>query len=129
MTYRYRVRAADAAGNLGAYSNIATATTTTTGDTTPPSPPTNLAATAIGAKSVALVWTAATDNVGVNLYRIQRCLGAGCTTFADVGTTSSTSLKQSGRKGLTYRYRVRAVDAAGNLSGYSNIASVTVGQP
>ena len=37
-TYRYRVRATDAAGNLSAYSNIASATTSASADTQPPTP-------------------------------------------------------------------------------------------
>ncbi len=131
-TYRYRVRAGDAAGNLSVYSNIASAATpATAGDTSPPSNPSGLTATAIGTKSMTLAWTASTDNVGVASYRIERCSGAGCTGFVYAGTTSGTTktLTQSGLfKGSTYRYRVLAVDAAGNRSGYSNIVSVTIGQ-
>src|SRR6185369_16297010 len=80
-TYRYRVRAADAAGNLGAYSAIATAVTAGGSDTTPPSAPTNLVATSPWSGVVSLTWTAATDNVGVTGYRVERCQGVGCTTF------------------------------------------------
>ncbi len=45
-TYSYRVRATDAAGNLSAYSERASATTTLAPDTTPPTAPTGLGATA-----------------------------------------------------------------------------------
>ena len=85
-TYRYRVRASDQAGNLSTYSSIATATTPALTDTTAPSAPTGLSATALGATRIDLNWTAANDNVGVTGYRVERCQGAGCTNFAQVGT-------------------------------------------
>ena len=58
-------------------------------------------------------------------YRVERCPGAGCTNFAQIGTPTGTTFSNTGlRAGTTYRYRVRAVDAAGNLSGYSGDRSV-----
>jgi glucose/arabinose dehydrogenase/fibronectin type 3 domain-containing protein len=125
-SYRYRVRAVDAAGNLGAYSAPASATTPVVGDTTPPSIPTGLTATAVDASRVDVGWTASTDDVGVTGYRVERCQGAACTDFAQVATPSGTSFSNTGlTASTTYRYRVRAVDAAGNLSSYSSIASAT----
>jgi glucose/arabinose dehydrogenase/chitodextrinase len=122
-TYRYRVRAIDAAGNLGAYSSIVTATTL---DGTPPSAPSGLSATAVSATQVNLVWNAATDNVGVTGYRVERCQGASCTNFAQIATPTATSHNDTGRTAATtYRYRVRAVDAAGNVGAFSTIASAT----
>ena len=120
------MRAVDAAGNLSPYSSIATATTPAAGDTSPPSAPTGLAATAAGSGQVNLNWTASTDNVGVTGYRVERCQGAGCTNFAQVGTPASTAYNDTGlAASTTYRYQVRAVDAAGNLSPYSSIATAT----
>ena len=125
-SYSYRVRATDAAGNLSPYSNTASATTQTV-DTQPPTAPSGLGATAASASQINLTWTASTDNVGVTGYLIERCQGAGCTTFAQIaapgtGTTySDTGLTAS----TSYSYRVRATDAAGNLSPYSNTASST----
>jgi chitodextrinase len=126
-SYRFRVRATDAAGNLSGYSNIVSTTTSSSADTTPPSAPANLAATASSSSQIGLSWTASTDNVGVTGYRIERCSGASCTSFAQIGTTTgATNFSNSGlTASTTYRYRVRANDAAGNLSGYSNIASAT----
>ncbi len=124
--YKYRVRASDAANNLSAYSNIATATTQAPPDTEAPSAPSALAATAASGSTVNLAWTASTDNVGVSNYLIERCEGAGCTAFAQIATATTASFGDAGlTNGTTYRYRVRATDAAGNLSGYSNIATVT----
>jgi glucose/arabinose dehydrogenase/chitodextrinase len=92
-------------------------------DTEPPTAPTNLSANAISSSQINLTWTAATDNIGVTQYRIERCLGNGCSNFAQVGTATSTSFSDTGLAARTrYRYRVRAVDAANNLGSYSTIA-------
>ena len=52
--------------------------------------PGTLAATPSGTQ-VALSWIAATDNVGVTGYRIERCQGVGCSSFAQIGTTSGAT--------------------------------------
>ena len=126
-SYSYRVRATDAAGNLSAYSNIASATTPAATDTTPPAAPTNLAATASSSSQIGLTWTASTDNVGVTGYRVERCSGTSCSSFAQVGTTTgATTYTDTGLTASTsYSYRVRATDAAGNLGAYSNVATAT----
>ena len=122
-TYRYRVRAADAAGNLSGYSAIQNAATT---DTQPPTDPTGLSATAVSGTQIDLAWTGSTDNVAVANYRVERCQGAGCTIFVQVGTPTGTTYNDTGlTTATTYRYRVRAADAAGNLSGYTAIENAT----
>ena len=56
--------------------------------------------------------------MAVTNYLIERCTGAGCTSFAQVGTSATTSFNNTGLTASTsYSYRVRATDAAGNLSG------------
>jgi fibronectin type 3 domain-containing protein len=123
-TYRFRVRASDAAGNLSAYSSIASATTSAGGDTTAPSAPTGVTATPVSTSQINVAWTASTDNVGVTEYRIERCQGSNCTSWAQVGTSTTTSFSSTGLAANTvYRFRVRAADAAGNLSAYSAIVS------
>jgi len=124
-TYRYRVRATDAAGNLGAYSGIAQSTTGAGGDTTPPSAPGSLSAVATATTAVLLTWTAATDNVKVTGYKVERCTGASCATFVQVGAPTGNGYSDSVMPATTYRYRVRATDAAGNLGPYTAIVSVT----
>ena len=100
-----------------------------TGDVTPPTTPSNLLATAAGPGGINLSWTASTDNVGVTNYLIERCQGPGCTLFAQVGTSSTTTFSDAGLLSSTsYSYRVRATDAAGNLSGYSNVSTATTNQ-
>src|SRR6185312_15663813 len=64
-SYSYRVRATDAAGNLGGYSPTATAVAPASADTQAPSAPASLTATAINTGRIDLSWAASTDNVGV----------------------------------------------------------------
>jgi fibronectin type 3 domain-containing protein len=99
--------------------------TPTAGAPTPPTAPTNLTATVSGSQ-INLSWTASTDNVGVTGYLMDRCLGAGCTTFAQIATPTATTYSDTGLTPGSYSYRVRATDAAGNLSPYSNVASATI---
>ncbi len=123
--YYYRVRGTNGSGD-SAYSNVASATTLA--DTTPPTAPTNLTASSVSSSQVNLSWTASTDNVGVTGYKIQRCQGLGCTTFAQIAALAGTGTTFSDI-GLTastsYSYEVIATDAAGNLSAPSNIGSAT----
>ncbi|MGZ8501376.1 MAG: hypothetical protein ACXWW6_00840 [Candidatus Limnocylindrales bacterium] len=75
-------------------------------------------ATASGATTVALSWTAATDNVGVDHYRVLR-------DGVQVGTPGGTSFNDTGRAPQTsYTYTVSAVDGSGN-EGPSVTAGVT----
>lgn len=121
-SFRYQVRARDAANNVSAVSNTITATTLAgTGDITPPTVPTNLAATATTASSISLGWTASTDNVGVTGYQILRAPGASGGTFTQIATSPSNSYVNTGlAANTTFRYQVRATDAAGAISAVSN---------
>ncbi|MCM3747482.1 glycosyl hydrolase family 18 protein [Paenibacillus pasadenensis] len=117
--YTFTVKAKDAAGNLSAASN-AVQTTTAAPDTQAPSAPSNLAVNGTPAyNSVALTWSAATDNVDVTGYNVYK----GSTLAASVTGTSATVT------GLTastaYSFTVKAKDGAGNLSAASNTVNVT----
>ena len=134
-TYSYRVRAIDTAGNLGGYSSVVSATTPATGggggggsDTQPPTVPTSLTANSASGAAITLSWGASTDNVGVTAYLIELCLGSGCTAFSQVTSASTSPYTVSGLASSTsYTFRIRASDAAGNLSAYSNTASAATG--
>ncbi len=94
-------------------------------DTTPPTAPGNLKATgAIG--KVSLSWEASTDAVGVTGYEVYRSTTAGFTPAPAnrIATPSGTSYSDPVAPG-TYYYRVKATDAAPNLSAASNEASGT----
>ena len=94
-------------------------------DTQPPTAPANLLATAIGVSQIHLNWTASTDNVGVAGYLVER-QDPGSSSFVQVGMSTGTSYNDTGLvAGSVYSYRVRATDAAQNLSQYSGVASVT----
>jgi hypothetical protein len=95
-------------------------------DTQPPTTPTNLTATAASGSQINLSWTASTDNVGVTGYLVERCAGVGCSSFARVLTVPGTTYSDTGLVSNTsYTYQVKATDAAGNFSPYSNTATAT----
>ena len=129
-TYNYRVRAFDAGGNLGGYSSVVSATTLAAGgggsDTQPPTAPTSLIASAASGTSITLSWSASTDNVGVTNYLVEQCTGSGCTTFAQSASSPTSPYIVTGLSPTTtYTFRIRATDAAGNFSGYSNTVTAT----
>ena len=123
--YSYHVRAVDGAGNLSGWSNVVGATTQAP-DTQAPTAPTNLSATATSSSTINLTWNPSTDNIAVTQYQVERCQGTSCTTFTQVGTPSTNSYSDSSlTASTTYRYRVRATDAANNNSSYSTITQAT----
>lgn len=82
-------------------------------DTTRPSIPAGLTATPTSATSAEVSWSAATDDVGVTGYEVQR-------DGAAVLTTASTAAHETGLAPLTrYCWTVRARDAAANWSASS----------
>jgi hypothetical protein len=120
--YRYRVRARNAVGNSG-YTTIAAAGTRTA------AAPTSLVATQISATQIDLAW----QDVSANEtgFRIERCSGAGCSSFTEV-TTVAANVQTYQNTGLTaggsYTYRVRAVNAVA-VSAPSNTATATTAAP
>jgi mannan endo-1,4-beta-mannosidase len=96
------------------------------GDQQPPTTPGTPVASGITSSSVNLSWGASTDNVGVIGYDVFRALGASGGTFSSVGTSATNSFTNAGLSASTvYRYQVRARDAAGNPSPFSNAVTVT----
>ena len=63
-------------------------------DTEPPSAPGTLSATATSTSQIDLSWGAATDNVAVTLYRIERCQEPVARTSSEIATTSATTLPE-----------------------------------
>jgi len=97
-----------------------------TPDTDPPTSPTNLAATSPSQSSISVSWTASTDNIGVTGYIVERCQSSGCSNFVQVGTPTASPFVDTGLTANTfYNYHVRAVDGAGNFSGWSNVVGAT----
>ncbi len=102
----YQLQAFDAAGNR----STKTASVLVNIDATNPKAPTNLAATVQPNATVALVWTASTDNVGVAKYAIWR----NGVEIQQVTATSASLTAQPVNQNLSYQ--VQAIDAAGNRS-------------
>lgn len=100
-------------------------------DEIPPTIPQNLAQFVSGPTMIELNWLPSSDNVGVVGYRLERSKSVGSTVFVQVATPSGTSFVDTGLTASTvYNYRVRALDAAGNLSGYSNVVTaITASAP
>jgi hypothetical protein len=93
-----------------------------------PTAPGNLTATLASPSQVNLSWTASTDSAGVAGYLVERCQGVGCTSFTQVGTTTSTTYSDTGLTVNTaYNYRVRAINSAGSVSPYSQVAQAYTG--
>jgi len=77
---------------------------------------------------VNLTWTASTETGGtISSYLVERCQGAGCTSFAQVGTSATTTFNDTNvTTSTSYSYRVRASDTANNVSAYSNVATASL---
>jgi hypothetical protein len=114
--HEYVVYAEDATGNLSAGSSPATATVEA--DVNPPTTPINLTAT-VEDEGVRLEWSASTDNLGVDHYRVLRDGG-------QIGI-SGTEIFDPFAPAGAHTYVVFAVDEAGNQSEPS--APVTVNMP
>lgn len=88
-------------------------------DTQAPTAPGSLSASNVTQTTLTLSWNASTDNVGVTGYDVFQ----GST---NLGSVTGTSANITGLSPATaYSFRVRAHDAAGNNSGFSNTVNVT----
>ena len=125
-TYTYQVEAIDGSGNKSAKTSVSVTTPAPTqgGDTTAPAAPTGLKVTAVGPLSVALSWNAPIGELGVLRYEIRRApKGGSSTAIATIsGLTVFTDLTATPNK--AWDYKVKAIDAAGNMSPPSSIVSV-----
>src|SRR2546426_1007593 len=121
ITYTYRVSAITVSLLTSSPSNIASATTFTV-----PRAPTGLTSTASLSSQINLSWTAPTKNGGspITNYKIYKSTSSvtktGYVNVGNVNSYTNTGLTP----GVTYFYKVRAVNSAG-LSPLSNEASAT----
>jgi PQQ-dependent dehydrogenase (s-GDH family) len=117
-TYSLTVKAKDLAGNESAAS---TALVVTTPDVEAPSIPGSLIATNVTYNSIAISWLPSTDNVGVTGYDVYRN-----GVKMNASNVAGTSYTFTGLSELTtYSITVKAKDAAGNESDFSNNLDVT----
>jgi chitodextrinase len=92
-------------------------------DTTAPSPPGALGFSNVGRTGATVGWAPATDDVGVDHYEVS-------VDGSDAGTPAANSLDLTGLECATaYDVVVRAVDAAGNVSGPSEATLTTADCP
>jgi hypothetical protein len=107
--HAYSLAAFDAAGNLGP----ALFAVVTLRDLVPPSVPLNLQGVALSGRRISLTWSASTDDhPGTITYRVFRGKRR-------IAVTTSTSFVDRPPYLRSYKYRVKAVDAAGNVSSFS----------
>nr|WP_245699880.1 glycosyl hydrolase family 18 protein [Paenibacillus glacialis] len=90
-------------------------------DTQAPSTPANLQATGTTTSSITLAWNASTDNVGVTSYDVYQ----GSTLLSNVSGSTLTYTNTGLSANTTYTYKIKAKDAAGNVSAFSNQISAT----
>ncbi len=119
-THYIQVRAVDAAGNQS-YKTPSAMVVIEGPDTENPRTPRDLTATAQPDGSVIATWTASTDNVGVDHYRVTRNLAE----VAIVPGTETTAVITGLGPGDHY-IQVQAFDAAGNSSYRTPSALVTI---
>ncbi|MEB4816009.1 DUF3472 domain-containing protein [Bacillus thuringiensis] len=88
-------------------------------DTEAPTQPLGVYASSVSSNSVELKWNPSTDNVGVKEYQVLR-------DGRVIKTVQETTLiDQNLSANKEYKYAVKAVDEAGNMSFQSNIFTVT----
>ncbi len=125
-THTFAVRARDPSGNLSAETNAVTLTLEQSSDRTPPSTPTNLTATTPPddvCGSNVLQWNASTDDVDPqSAIEYEIYLNGSLFRVNPPGVASAFLYTFAG----TNTWTVVAVDRAGNSSGVSNPATLTV---
>ncbi|MFI6100037.1 PQQ-dependent sugar dehydrogenase [Lentzea sp. NPDC051213] len=115
--YDWTVFAKDRAGNVSqASNNVPGRTKPAPPDGQAPTTPGNLRSTGATSTSVSIAWNASTDNVAVTGYEIH--FDGALKQTADGSASSATIAGLT--TGQTYNVKVRAKDAAGNLSAFSN---------
>ena len=115
-SYDIRVTAYDTSNNESAFANATEVTAQTeVQDVNTPTKPTNLSADLIGTTTISISWTASTDNVGIDYYRVY------VDDILQSPTTSSNAYNVINLVPDTqYTINVDAVDTSGNVSQLSD---------
>ena len=110
--YSFHVTACDASGKCTSSNTVSSALLGS--DIIAPSTPINLRFDSTSPTTVNLSWDASTDNIGVKEYQIYRD-----GSFLSSATGNSLSITSGIYSQTNYEFKVRAIDAAGNLSYFS----------
>jgi len=120
--YLYQIQIVDVVGHTSAFSDN---TNTVLVDTTPPSPPGAPVSSPNPSRGSATVsWVGSVDSGGVASYQLDR--SADGMTFASLASPTGESYAEVDLAQGEYYYRVRAVDAAGNVSANSMSSALLV---
>ncbi len=123
-SYSFYIKAKDAGGNLSDKSNIENATTTIV-DTIVPTTPEYITCYLVNdGNQITVDWTTSTDNVGIERYEVWRRTYSGTSQL--LLTTSGNTCTVSGTVNTTYYFKVRARDAAGNVSEFTSEVAETI---
>lgn len=118
VSARYR----DAAQNVSAVASAAIRYEPI--DNNPPTAPSNTLAIAIASSAIDLSWSAATDDVAVVLYEVEKSTDGAM--FTKTATTTGLRFTERGLSPMTtFFYRVRAIDTSGNVGPYGDVAMAT----
>src|SRR5262249_37156836 len=97
-------------------------------DAIAPSIPGAFSTTATSASTINLSWAPSADTGGSGLagYKVERCNGASCTRFSQIGIVTENAYSDTSlNPGTAYTYRLRAYDNVGNHSDYSAWSTAT----
>jgi hypothetical protein len=129
-SHTFSVRAKDNAGNV----DPTPPTRTWTVDTINPVPQPPSASSPVGGQApvtgtlvpVRLRWPAATDAGGIQTYALQQSLNAGAYSVVATVPASTLTTFLSLAPGSVYRFRVRAIDKAGNAAASASCTPFSV---
>ena len=125
QAYHYRLTAVDEAGNESDYSDEINVTPVVPEDVTAPNAPAGLTALA-GGNKITLEWTANAED-DLKEYRLYRGTSPNPTErIATLPKGTRTYDDTDVAVGQTYHYRITAVDASDNESGYSDGVSARI---
>ncbi len=115
--YRYRVRAADSAGNLSSYSSVAEATTQSSPTDTTPPVISNVSVSNITSSGATITWSTNENSTSF----VQYGLTTGYGSSANSSGQTSHSVNITGLSSNTiYNFRISATDSSSNNSFSSN---------
>ncbi len=116
--YRFRIQAYNGGGGSSFAGPVESMTAPAPAA---PAAPSALVATPASSSRINLTW--ADNSANEDAFIVERCQGAGCSSFAGIGSTPAASWSdQSLSASTSYSYRVKAMNGAGS-SSYAGIAT------